>query len=180
MSSKDAAHIALHADTFAPLFPLLTSDDLTSLLPAIDRQCKRSPELVYPSLAQLLSGVRVELSAIEKQLLPSLISELRHADEARRRTSQRVVRALVERMSDEAALTALLQLLLAHAAGKHGVLSQWQLRASLLTSISSLAHCDKLTSSQQRTLSADSHRAAVRLPGQRVVSRGANCRPHRH
>ena len=154
VSSKDATHIALHADAFASLFPLLTSDDLTSLLPAIDRQCKRSPELVYPSLAQLLSGVRVELSAVEKQLLPSLVSELRHADEGRRRTGQRVLRALVERMSEEVALTAVLQLLIAHVQGKHGVLSQWQLRASLLTAISSLAHCHRLTSTQQQTLSA--------------------------
>ena len=154
VSSKDATHIALHADTFAPLFPLLTSDELTSLLPAIDRQCKRSPELVYPSLAQLLSGVRVDLSAVEKQLLPSLVSELRHADEGRRRIGQRVVRVLVERMRDEEALTALLQLLMAHVQGKHGVLSQWQLRASLLIAISSLAHCDKLTSTQQQQLSA--------------------------
>ena len=72
----------------------------------------------------------------------------------RRRTGQRVVRALVERMCDEVALTALLHLFVAHLQGKHGVLSQWQLRASLLTAISCLAHCEKLTIGQQETLSA--------------------------
>ena len=161
--SKDAAFVSLHSSAFSPLFPFVTDADFSSLLlPGIERQAKRSPELCLPLLSPLLSGLSLDLSAYHKQLLPLLLPELKHGEEERRKTAQSVLAALIRRSKDEAALSSLLSLLTAHLIGKHGALSQWQLRVSFLIAITSLAQCEGITGAAASSLSAAA--IAVLLP----------------
>ena len=176
LSSKDAAFIAEHATAFASVLPLVSDAELSSvLMVTVERMGKRNPELILPSLTAMLSALSVDLSAYHKQLLPLLLSELRHGEEDRRKTALSVLTALVRKTKDEAALTSLLGALLAHLQGKSGVLSQWQLRASFLSAIGSLSQSERLPLAHSAALSASALDAAVRRVGQGGVLGGARC-----
>ena len=65
---------------WAHLAALLTLEDLRgTLLPAIQRLAKRSPDVVLPSVAALLAAVRADLSGVVPGLMATLLQLARHA-----------------------------------------------------------------------------------------------------
>jgi hypothetical protein len=70
---------------------------------------KRNPELVMEAFGLLLTYTNLDLSQYAMEILPCILSQARHSDEARRKDSLQLVTQLVLHTSDLDAVAAMFQ-----------------------------------------------------------------------
>ena len=120
---------------------LATDDQVkATLLPAMLRSLKRTPDAAIPSVAALLSALRVDSAALVPELLPLLLASTRSAKEDVREAAARAMRALVSN-GDADVLAAAVDAVRATLEGTspEGRLKEVHQKAGLLVGLASLA-----------------------------------------
>lgn len=98
------------SEGFQPLLQRLSHDDFGKLvLPTAVKMLKRNPELVMEAFGLLLTYTNLDLSQYAMEILPCILSQARHSDEARRKDSLQLVTQLVLHTSDLDAVSAMFQ-----------------------------------------------------------------------
>jgi hypothetical protein len=108
------------SEAFQPLLEQLSHEDFgKTILPSAIKMLKRNPELVMEAFGLLLTYTKLDLSQYSAEILPSILLQARHSDEARRRESLQLVTQLVVHSSDLDAISAMFQSVKALLAGRH-------------------------------------------------------------
>mmetsp|Transcript_36317 Transcript_36317/g.82796 ORF Transcript_36317/g.82796 Transcript_36317/m.82796 type:complete len:2659 (-) Transcript_36317:74-8050(-) len=127
------------AARFLPLTRAVTHDEFAStLLPAIVRALKRTPEFVVHSLAVLLSQLSIDCSGYVEELGTELKSRLRVSDDTGRAEGVNALVQLAAQCSDPQALQVLGAMLQKMLTGKDGPLTSWNERHGVLSAVFAL------------------------------------------
>lgn len=95
-------------EAFLPLFTHMSHEDFTNtILPSSLKMLKRNPELVLESVGVLLQSINLDLSKYVTEILPVVLTQVRHADEGRRLVALSIVRCLSQKSSSPDAIEAM-------------------------------------------------------------------------
>lgn len=98
------------SEAFQPLLQRLSHTEFgTTVLPSAGKMLKRNPEIVMEAVGLLLTYTSLDLSKYTVDLLPTILLQARHNDEARRKEALVLVTQLVLHSSDLDAVAAMFQ-----------------------------------------------------------------------
>ncbi len=98
------------SEAFQPLLQRLSHTEFgTTVLPSAGKMLKRNPETVMEAVGLLLTYTSLDLSKYTADLLPTILLQARHNDEARRKEALVLVTQLVLHSSDLDAVAAMFQ-----------------------------------------------------------------------
>ena len=126
----------------APFLRLVTHQEFKDqLLPVLQKQLLRSPEVVLSSVATVLAAVSLDLSVYAGELLAGFLPSLKSKEDAVREEAGDCVTALARQCSDPGAVEILLNTTLAVLGGSQGKISLAGAKISFLAAVGSLAGC---------------------------------------
>ncbi|KAG0555734.1 hypothetical protein KC19_11G000200 [Ceratodon purpureus] len=121
------------SEAFQPLLEQLSHEDFGKIiLPSAIKMLKRNPELVMEAFGLLLTYTKLDLSQYSAEILPSILLQSRHSDEARRRESLQLATQLVVHSSDLDAISTMFQSVKSLLAGAEGKLVQAYQRVAMV------------------------------------------------
>ncbi len=98
------------SEAFQPLLQRLSHTEFgTAVLPSAGKMLKRNPEIVMEAVGLLLTYTSLDLSKYTADLLPTILLQARHNDEARRKEALVLITQLVLHSSDLDAVAAMFQ-----------------------------------------------------------------------
>ncbi|XP_009587833.1 protein ILITYHIA isoform X1 [Nicotiana tomentosiformis] len=129
------------SDAFIPLFSRLTHDDFkNTVIPSSVKMLKRNPELVLESVGILLQSSKLDSSKYAVEILSVLLTQARHADEARRIAALSIVRCLSIKSSSPDAIEAMFNAVKLVIGGSEGRLTFPYQRVGMINALQELSN----------------------------------------
>ncbi|KAG8380391.1 hypothetical protein BUALT_Bualt06G0010500 [Buddleja alternifolia] len=123
LNAKEKPTKGLRA-AFIPLFTCLSHEDFKNIiLPSSVKMLKRNPEIVLESIGVLLQSANLDLSKYAIEILSVVLTQARHADEARRLAALDIVRCLSQKSSSPDAVEAMFSAVKSVLGGSEGRLT---------------------------------------------------------
>ncbi len=129
------------SEAFQPLLQRLSHTEFgTTVLPSAGKMLKRNPEIVMEAVGLLLTYTSLDLSKYTADLLPTILLQARHNDEARRKEALVLVTQLVLHSSDLDAVAAMFQAVKSVMLGMLFILTFWKVLSGFLCNLG--VYCD--------------------------------------
>lgn len=130
------------SEAFHSLFTRFTHEDFkNTIVPSSVKMLKRNPEIVLESIGVLLRLVNLDLSKYGVEILSVVLSQARHADEARRFAALDIVRCLSQKSSNPDAVEAMFTSVKSVIGGSEGRLAFPYQRVGMINAIQELSTC---------------------------------------
>lgn len=128
-------------EAFLPLFPKLSHEDFKNVvIPTAVKMLKRNPELVLESVGVLLQSTNLDLSRYATEILQVVLTQARHADEARRLAALAIIRCLSQKSSSPDAVEAMFTIVRSVIGGSEGRLTFPYQRVGMINALQELSN----------------------------------------